>query len=103
MSAACQYETDVTDAQWEVLYPLLPKPTWTPPAFAAAGGQWHFVCQQDGLPVAHAAQRIWTVGDGLWLLSALAPAAVWERVMTELRQLERRCRGRLASLSAGAI
>jgi putative transposase len=30
MSAACQYETDVTDAPWEVLYPLLPKPTWTP-------------------------------------------------------------------------
>ena len=30
MSAACQYETDVTDAQWELLYPLLPQPTWTP-------------------------------------------------------------------------
>jgi hypothetical protein len=30
MSAACQYETDVTDAQWEILHPLLPTPTWTP-------------------------------------------------------------------------
>jgi len=29
MSAACQYATDVTDAQWELLYPLLPQPTWT--------------------------------------------------------------------------
>src|SRR5918911_4220988 len=30
MSAACQYATDVTDAQWEILHPLLPTPTWTP-------------------------------------------------------------------------
>jgi transposase len=30
MSATCQYETDVTDAQWEILHPLLPTPTWTP-------------------------------------------------------------------------
>jgi hypothetical protein len=27
MSAACQYETDVTEAQWEILHPLLPTPT----------------------------------------------------------------------------
>jgi putative transposase len=30
-------------------------------------------------------------------------AGVWERVMTELRQSERRCQGRLAEPSAGAI
>jgi putative transposase len=30
-------------------------------------------------------------------------AGVWEQVMTELRHLERRCRGRLAEPSAGAI
>ena len=30
MSAACQYETDVTEAQWDLLHPLLPKHTWTP-------------------------------------------------------------------------
>jgi transposase len=30
MRAACQYETDVTDAQWDLLHPLLPRPTWTP-------------------------------------------------------------------------
>ena len=28
---------------------------------------------------------------------------VWEQVMTELRQIERRCQGRLAQPSAGAI
>jgi transposase len=30
MRAACQYETDVTDAQWDLLHRLLPRPTWTP-------------------------------------------------------------------------
>src|SRR5919201_6223221 len=46
---------------------------WSPPASAAAGGQWYFVREQNGLPVAHAAERFWAVGDGLRLLSALAP------------------------------
>jgi len=30
MSAACQYETDVSDAQWELLHPVLPTPIWRP-------------------------------------------------------------------------
>src|SRR5215471_6828908 len=46
---------------------------WPSPAFAAADGQWHVVCEQDRLPVAHAPQRVWAVGDRLWLLLALAP------------------------------
>ena len=31
MSACCQYETDLTDEQWEVLSPLLPAvaPGWS--------------------------------------------------------------------------
>src|ERR671929_2008376 len=46
---------------------------WSPPASAAAGGQWHVVREQNKLPVAPAAERFWAVGDGLWLFSALAP------------------------------
>src|ERR671924_997026 len=46
---------------------------WSPPASAAAGGQWHVVREQNGLSVAHAAERFWAVGDGLRLFSALAP------------------------------
>src|SRR5437764_8415124 len=34
--------------------------------------QWHFLCQQDGVPMAHAAHRVWTMGDGLRLLAPLA-------------------------------
>ena len=30
MSACCQYETDLTDEQWEVLHPLLPVRQWHP-------------------------------------------------------------------------
>jgi transposase len=30
MSTAGHYPTDVSDAQWEVLEPLLPKPKWRP-------------------------------------------------------------------------
>ena len=35
MSAACQYETDVSDAQWELLHPVLPTPIWRPGGFVA--------------------------------------------------------------------
>jgi transposase len=30
MSTTCHYPTDVSDEQWEILQPLLPKPTWHP-------------------------------------------------------------------------
>ena len=30
MSAAGQYETDVPEAPWDLLHPLLPKHTWMP-------------------------------------------------------------------------
>jgi hypothetical protein len=28
MSICCQYETDLTDGQWEALHPLLPARQW---------------------------------------------------------------------------
>ena len=79
MSAACQYETDVTDAQWDILHPLLPKPTWTPgsrerpprPLRQVINGILYV--NKTGLPVAYAAQRFGAMGDSLRLLSALAP------------------------------
>jgi putative transposase len=30
MSTVCHYPTDVSDAQWEILQLLLPKPKWRP-------------------------------------------------------------------------
>ena len=43
MSACCQYATDLTDEQWEVLHPLLPARQWRPVARGAhhvTGGAW---------------------------------------------------------------
>lgn len=109
MSAARQYETDVTDAQWDILHPLLPTPTWTPGSRGRpprplrrvfnsilsvnkTGCQWRMLPKDFGpWETVYGSFRRWR------------RAGVWERVMTELRQVERRCQGRLAEPSAGAI
>ena len=109
MSAACQYETDVTDAQWELLYPLLPQPTWTPgsrgrpprPLRRMVNGMLYVNktgCQWRMLPKEFGPWE--TVYGYFWRWRR---AGVWERAMTELRHVERRCQGRLAEPSAGAI
>ena len=108
MSAACQYETDVTDAQWDILYPLLPTPTGTPGSRGRpprplrqvvkgllsvnkTGGQWRLRPKEFGpWETVYGSLRRWR------------RAGVWERGMRELRQRERRCQGRLAEPSAGA-
>jgi putative transposase len=108
MSAACQYETDVTDAQWAILHPVLPRPTWTPGSRGRpprplrqvvngilyvnkTGCQWRMLPKDFGP---------WETVYGYF--RRWRRAGVWEQVMTELRHLERRCRGRLAEPSAGA-
>ena len=109
MRAACQYETDVTDAQWDILYPLLPTPTWTPGSRGRPPRPLRQVV--NGLLYVNK-----TGGQGRLLPKEFGPwetvygsfrrwrrAGVWERVMRELRQRERRCQGRLAEPSAGAI
>jgi len=109
MSACGQYETDVTDGQWEVLPPLLPARQWRlggpgrPPCdqqrvvngilyVNKTGGQWRRLPKDFG----H-----WETVYGYF--RRWRRAGVWERGMTELRQVERRCPGRLAAPSAGAI
>src|SRR2546423_15462827 len=108
MSAACQYETDVTDAQWDILRPLLPKHTWTPGSRGRTtrplrrvvngilyvnktGCQWRMLPKDFGP---------WETVYGYF--RRWRRAGVWERGMTELRQLERRCQGRLGEPPAGA-
>ena len=109
MSAACQYETDVTDAQWDILSPLLPAHTWTPgrrgrpprPLRQVVNGLLYVNktgCQWRLLPKAFGPWETVYGSFRRW-----RRAGVWERGMTELRQVERRCQGRLAEPSAGAI
>ena len=109
MRTTCPYETDVTDAQWELLYPLLPTPTWTPgsrgrpprPLRRVVNGMLYVNktgCQWRMLPKDFGP---WETVYGYF--RRWRQAGVWERVMTKLRHLERRCQGRLAEPSAGAI
>jgi putative transposase len=109
MRAACQYATDVTEAQWDLLHPLLPKHTWRPGSRGRppcplrrvingllyvnkTGCQWRMLPKDFGpWETVYGSFRRWR------------RAGVWERVMTVLRQVERRCQGRLGEPSAGAL
>ena len=109
MSACCQYATDLLDEQWAVLHPLLPAPQWRPggpgrPPCARrrvvhgivyvkkTGCQWRMLPKDFGhWETVYGSFRRWR------------REGAWERVMTERRQVERRCQGRLAEPSAGAL
>ena len=109
MSACCQYETDLTDEQWEVLHPLLPVRQWHP------GGPGRPPCDRrrviNGILYVNKTGCQWRMlpkDFGHWetvygYCRRWRRAGVWKRVMTELRQIERRCQGRLAEPSAAAI
>jgi putative transposase len=109
LSAGCQYETDLTDEQWEGLSPLLPAQQWRP------GGPGRPPCDRrrvlNGIVYVNKTgcqwRRLpkdfghWETVDGSF--RRWRREGVWQRVMTELRQVERRCQGRLAEPSVGAI
>jgi putative transposase len=109
MSACCQYETDLTDEQWEVLSLLLPAQQWHP------GGPGRPPCDRrrvlNGILYVNKTGCQWRMlpkDFGPWktvygYFRRWRRAGVWQWVMTDLRQVERRCHGRLAEPSAGAI
>jgi putative transposase len=109
MSAYGQYATDLTEEQWEVLRPLLPAPQWRP------GGPGRPPCDRrrviNGILYVNKTGCQWRMlptDFGHWetvygSFRRWRQAGVWAQVMTELRQVERRCQGRLAEPSAGAI
>ena len=109
MSTGWHYPTDVTDAQWEVLHPLLPAPQWRPGGPGRPPGDRRRVI--NGIFYVNKTGCQWRMlpkDFGPWetvygILRRWRRAGVWARVMTELRQIERRCQGRLAEPSAGAI
>src|SRR5919108_2256121 len=109
MSATCQYETDVTDAQWELLYPLLPTPTWTPgsrgrpprPLRRGVNGMLYVNktgCQWRMLPKDFGPWN--TVYGYFW---RWRHEGLWSRMMEQLRHAERRRQGRPPEPSAGSI
>ena len=66
-----QYATDLTDAQWQQIEPLLPSPRWRAggPGRAAAGSppdrQRPFVFEQDGVSLGVVALWFWAVENGV--------------------------------------
>ena len=51
-------------------------------------GQWYFVCQQEGLSVAHAAERLWFVANGVRLLLSVEPKRCLETAHEHLAKPE---------------
>ena len=70
-----RYQTDLTDAEWCVIVPHLPKPCAT-----GRPREWpmrenlkrHLLCRAGGLPVAPAAERLAAMGNDLSLVCRLA-------------------------------
>ena len=62
--------------------------------------QWHFLCQQDGVPMAHDAHGYRQWAYDLWLLQTLASRWGLGTGMETLHQWERQSQGRLPEPSA---
>jgi putative transposase len=107
MSACCQYKTDLTDEQWEVLHPLLAVRRWRPGGPGRPPGDRRRVI--NGILYVNKTGCQWRMLPkdlGPWetvygYFRRWRRAGVWERVMTELRQVERRCQGRLRRTLGG--
>src|SRR2546425_9513991 len=109
MSPVGHYPTDVTDEQWELLTPLLPKPKWRPGGpgrqpyelrrvlngifyVNKTGCQWRMVPRDFGhWNTIYSYFRTWR------------RTGLWARLMEQLRQQERRRQGRQPEPSAGSI
>lgn len=106
MSTACDYPTDVSDEQWEILQLLLPKPKWHP------GGPGRkpleLRCVLNGIFYVNKTGCQWRMmpkelGNGHTIYGYFRRwrrEGVWERLMTTLRHWERQGEGRFPEPSA---
>lgn len=109
MSTRRYYSTDVTEAQWALLAPLLPARKWRPGGpgrppcelrrvmngflyLLKTGCQWRMVPREFGN---------WSTIYAYF--TRWRRAGVWARLMEALRRLERRRQGRQPEPSAGSI
>ena len=109
MSAGCNYPTDLSDDQWELLHSLLPERKWHP------GRRGRPPCDQrqviNGILYLNKTGCQWRLMPrdfGNWNtvyknFTSWRRQGVWDQIMTALRQLERRLQGRLAEPSAGSV
>jgi putative transposase len=109
MSPVRHYPTDMTDEQWELLTPLLPKPKWRPGGpgrqpyelRSVLNGVFYVTktgCQWRMLPIDFGH---WNTIYGYF--RAWRRTGLWAHLLEQLRQRERRRQGRRAEPSAGSI
>jgi transposase len=107
MSTGCNYPTDVSDAQWDVLQLLLPTPKWRPGGPGRKPLELRRVI--NGIFYVNKTGCHWRMmptdfGNGHTIYGYFRrwrQAGVWGRVMDTLRQWERQGQGRLPEPSAG--
>ena len=109
MSTRRYYSTDLTEAQWALLYPLLPARKWRP------GGPGRPPCDRrrviNGILYLLKTGCQWRMGPGefgKWstlyaYFKRWRRTGVWARLMAALRRLERQRQGRHPEPSAGSI
>ena len=101
------YPTDLTDAEWTILAPLVPAPLpgGRPPCHARREiVNAILYVLADRVPMAGAAARPSAVGHGVVVLSASgARRACWEQVNTALREQDRVRVGREPTPSAAIL
>ena len=109
MSTRRYYSTDVTEAQWALLLPLLPARKWRPGGPGRPpcdlrrilNGIWYLLktgCQWRRVP-----REFGKWGTIYAYFKCWRRTGVWARLMAALRRLERRRQGRLPEPSAGSI
>lgn len=99
------YSSDMTDAQWAVLEPLIPKEKWGRPLEidmrCAINGMFYLVktgCQWDNLPHEYPKSSSVYYHYHKWCFDG-----TWEQMNTALRELARVAKGREAQPSAAVI
>ena len=109
MSTHEKYPTDLTDAQWQLIYPLLPLPKWQP------GGPGCPPCDRRGvvnglvyLTKTGCQWRMLPKTFGAWqtvygYFNRWSRQGVWRQVMEALTQQERHRQGRKPTPSAGCV
>lgn len=109
MSTKRSYDTDLSEAQWRVIQPLLPAPKWRPggpgrrpqPLRDILNALWYMVksgCQWRMLPTEFGC---WQTVYGYF--NRWRQQGIWQQILQALHRQERRRQGRAPTPSAGSV
>lgn len=109
MNTLRQYPTDLTDKQWQLIYPFLPKPKWHPGGPGRKPKELRLVvngilyltktgCQWRMLPLEFGK---WKTVNGYF--NTWSKQGIWQQIQEGLTQKERCSQGRKPTASAGCV